>query len=258
MAKFKVVQFNMQFGQVWDEADPDKAPIDVEQTIAELRSHDADIILLQEVEKAPPGGVQIDPPPNCTKLRQGLKNYDCFFSYPKADPRELPFGFGLAIFSKTPMRDTIRRELPSPPVEFEFEGKRSTPTDRLLIGVRTTVNGRELQVFTTHLLALFMLNARSQDFPIQRRRVLEILRASKGPTLMGGDFNAASHEALARQFATAGYHTVQMEQVTWRREPLVLDHVFYNRHLRPVSHTVKPTRASDHHVLVVEFEFTAN
>jgi len=39
-----------------------------------------------------------------------------------------------------------------------------------------------------------------------------------------------------------------------RRRPDVLV-FFYNRHLRPVSHLVKPTRASDHHVLVAEFEF---
>lgn len=255
MERFKVIQLNMQFGQVWNEADPDNAPIDVARTIAELRTHDADIILLQEVERGQVGGAQIEPPPNCTKLRQALKGYDCFFSYPKVDPRELPFGIGLAIFSKTPLRDTMRRDLPSPPVEFEFEGRRTTPTDRLLIGVTTTVGGRDLRILNTHLLALFMINANSQDYPMQRRRVLEILNASKGPTVLGGDFNAANHDALLQQFATAGYKTVQSERATWRREPLVLDHIFYSRQLRSVRHAVKPTTASDHHVLVVEFEY---
>ncbi len=258
MASFKIIQFNMQFGRVWDEADPDNAPIDVARTIAELRSHDADIILLQEVEQGHLGGEQVEPPPNCTKLKQALKGYDCFFSYPKADPRELPFGIGLAIFSKTPLRDTMRRDLPSPPLEFEFEGRRTTPTDRLLIGVRTTVGGRELQIFNTHLLAFFMINADSHDYPMQRRRVLEILRESRGPTLLGGDFNVASHQALARQFANAGYQTVQSARATWRREPLVLDHIFYSRELRPLRHAVKSTTASDHYVLVVEFEFRAD
>lgn len=247
----------MQFGQVWDQADPDHAPVDIGQTIAELRRHDADVILLQEVERGQRGGVQIEPPPNCTKLKQSLDGYDCFFSYPKPDPRELPFGIGLAIFSRTPLRDTMRRELPSPRLEFQYDGKSTTPTDRLLIGVRTTVCGQELQLFNTHLLALFMLNVNSQDYPIQRMRVLEVLRASTGPTLLGGDFNVASHEALARQFAAAGYQTVQSAQPTWRREPLVLDHIFYSRHLRPLRHAVTPTPASDHHVLEVEFEFVA-
>jgi endonuclease/exonuclease/phosphatase (EEP) superfamily protein YafD len=48
---------------------------------------------------------------------------------------------------------------------------------------------------------------------------------------------------------------VQTDSVTWRRQPLVLDHIFYSRHLRPVRHAVKPTPASDHYVVVAEFEF---
>jgi endonuclease/exonuclease/phosphatase family metal-dependent hydrolase len=257
MATFKIIQFNMQFGQIWDDRDPDHAPIDLDQTIAEIRSHDADIILLQEVEHAQPGGVQIDPPPHHTRLKAALPGYDTYFSYPKADPRELPFGIGLAIFSRTPLRDVMRSDLPSPRVEFEFMGETKTPTDRLLIGAKTTVCGRELQIFNTHLLALFMLHAHTQDHPMQRRRVLEVLRTSTGPTVLGGDFNVVSHEALARQFAAAGFETVQTSEITWRRGPCVLDHIFYSRHLKPVRHQVKPTPASDHHVLAAEFEFVA-
>ena len=49
MCAFKVLQFNMQFGQNWNEANPDFAPINIDLTIAEIRDHDADIVLLQEV-----------------------------------------------------------------------------------------------------------------------------------------------------------------------------------------------------------------
>ena len=62
-------------------------------------------IMLQEVERALPGGVQVQPAPNYTRLRAELAGYDSWFSYPKSDPRELPFGIGLAIFSRTPLRD---------------------------------------------------------------------------------------------------------------------------------------------------------
>ena len=48
---FRVLQFNMQFGQIWDDTYPDRAPIRLEQTVAEIRRHDADYILLQEVER---------------------------------------------------------------------------------------------------------------------------------------------------------------------------------------------------------------
>lgn len=256
MTTFKILQLNMQYGQAWDDADPDHAPVNLDLTLDEIRSHGADIVLLEEVELAQPGGVQANPPPNYTRLRAGLNGYDGQFAYPRADPRELPFGIGLAIFSKTPLRDVLRRDLPSPPVEFEYAGKKHTPTDRLLLGATTTVAGRELRVLNTHLLALFMLNTDSTEFSRQPRLVVEAARASAGPTVVAGDFNVVIHEALVRQFAAAGYQTVQASQPTWRRQPYVLDHIFYSHHLRLVGHTVKPTRASDHHVLVAEFEFT--
>ena len=256
MKTFKILQFNMQYGQPWDDANPDHAPIDLDLTLDEIRGHAADIVLLQEVELAQAGGAQAYPPPNYTRLRAGFDGYDSYFAYPKADPRELPFGIGLAVFSKTLLRDVLRRDLPSPPVEFEFGGEKHTPTDRLLLGATTTVAGRDLRLFNTHLLAFFMMNSSTADYPVQLRLVLEAARDSTGPTVLAGDFNVVSHEALTRQFAAAGYRTVQTGQATWRRHPFVLDHIFYSRHLRPLRHVVKPTRASDHHMVVAEFEFT--
>src|SRR4051812_21729794 len=147
MSKFRVLQFNMQFGQIWDDTYPDRAPIRLEATLAEIRQHDADIVLLQEVERAMPGGVQFQPPPNYTRLTEELAGYESYFSYPKADARELPFGIGLAIFSRTSLRTTTRLDLPSPPIEFDFFGQKMTPTDRLLIGAQTTIHGREVQLF---------------------------------------------------------------------------------------------------------------
>ena len=255
MSTFRVVQFNMQFGQVWDDTYPDRAPIRLESTIAEIQRHDADLVLLQEVEQALPGGVQFQPPPNYARLRTELTGYDSWFSYPKADPRELPFGLGLAIFSRTPLHDTLRLDLPSPPIEFDFFGKKTTPTDRVLVGAKTKLLGRELQLFNTHLLAFFMLGSGSTANPFQRNLVAEQLAASRGPTILTGDFNVSKHHTLVAQFAQCGYTTVQESQVTWRRRPFVLDHIFHNAQLRCVAHHVVPTPASDHHVLVADFEF---
>lgn len=255
MSTFKVLQFNMQFGQIWDEANTNHAPIDLDLTIAEILSHDADIVILQEVEHAQHGGEQIEPPPNYTRLSAAFKGYFGYFSYPKADPRELPFGIGLAIFSKTPLRDTFRYELPSPPIEFEFEGKKSTPTDRLLIGAKTVLQRHDLHLFNAHLLAYFMLNSSSEDHLEQRKLVIKQIRRAAGPSLIAGDFNVSNRDSLVHQFAEAGYQTVQTKEVTWRHRPYVLDHIFYSKHLRPVRYTVKPTKASDHHILIAEFEF---
>ena len=255
MNRFRVLQFNMQFGQIWDETYPDLAPVRLEATLEELRRHDADVIFLQEVEKAAPGGVQPAVPPNYTWLRRELTGYDSWFSFPKADPRELPFGIGLAIFSRFPLRETMRLDLPSPAIEFEFFGRKLTPTDRLLIGATTTIGGRDLQLLNTHLLAFFMLGSSSTLNPFQRNLVAERLAASRGPTILGGDFNVSQHESLVAQFAAAGFATVQDKVPTWRRRPYVLDHVFHNAPMRCVNHEVVPTVASDHHVVVADFEF---
>lgn len=256
-ARFKVLQFNMQFGQPWDDAYPDHAPINIQGTIDEIRAHDADIVMLQEVEQTQPGGCQAQPPPHYSRLKKEFTNYDSYFCYPKPDPRELPFGIGLAIFSKTPLREQVCLNLPSPPVEFDFFGEKKTPTDRLLIGVTTSVDGHHLRLFNTHLLAFFMLKTSSEVHQDQRKLVEDQLRASSAmPTLLTGDFNVSKHESLIHQFASAGYRTVQSTEITWRRRPYVLDHIFYNEWLRPVSWQVKPTPASDHHALVAEFEFT--
>ena len=255
MSRFRVLQFNMQFGQMWNDVYPDRAPIRLESTLGEIRRHDADIILLQEVEQALPGGVQAEPPPNYTRLRAELKEYESWFSYPKADPRELPFGIGLAIFSRMPLRETMRQELPSPPIEFDFLGRKTTPTDRLLIGARTTAAGQDVQLFNTHLLAFFMLGSSSTKNPFQRHLVAEHLAGARGPTILAGDFNVSKHSSLVEQFASCGFTTVQDTEVTWRRRPFVLDHIFHNASLRCVSHQVVPTPASDHHAIVADFEF---
>ena len=256
MSSFRVLQFNMQFGQIWDAARPDEAPIDLDATIAEIRRHKADIILLQEVERAKAGGQQIHPPPHYTRLSAALAGYDGYFLYPKPDPRELPFGIGLARFSRTPLRARERHDLPSPPVEFDFFGKKTTPTDRLMIGAKTTIFGRELQLYNAHLLAFFMLGTSSLAHPSQRQFVAERLATSHGgSTILAGDFNVRQHDNLIAQFVACGYQTVQKTEVTWRRQPYVLDHIFYNNPLRCVAHGVQPTPASDHHVLIADFEF---
>jgi endonuclease/exonuclease/phosphatase family metal-dependent hydrolase len=254
--RFKILQFNMQFGQIWDDAYPDHAPIQLDATIAEIRAHQADIVMLQEVEKTLPGGAQAQPPPHYHRLKAELAGYDSYFCYPKPDPRELPFGIGLAIFSKTPLREHICLNLPSPPVEFDFFGEKKTPTDRLLIGASTTIHGHDVRVMNTHLLAFFMLNSTSEEHRGQRELVAQQLRTHRDmPTLLTGDFNVSRHESLIKQFGDAGYQTVQAKEITWRRRPYVLDHIFYNDWLQPKGWWVKPTPASDHHTLSAEFEF---
>lgn len=254
MSRFRVLQFNMQFAQVWDDTYPDRAPIRIQATLEEIRKHDADVVMLQEVERAQPEGVQINPPPNYSFLASELRDYHGWFGYPKADPRELPFGIGLAIFSRRPLFDTTRLDLPSPPIEFDFFGRKTTPTDRVMIGAKINLGTTQLQLFNTHLLAFFMLGSSSTLNPFQRNLVAEQLAATRGPAILAGDFNVSKHNTLVEQFGRCGFTTVQSTEITWRRRPYVLDHIFYNAPLRCIGYRVAPTPASDHHVLVGDFE----
>lgn len=246
----------MQYGQVWDERDPNNAPIRLEEAIAEIARHDADVVHLQEVEQALPGGKQAQPPPNLRKILAALPGYHAHFSYPPADPRELPFGIGLAILSRTPLRETFAETLPSPAIEFEFYGEKKTPTDRLLIGATTDLDGRPVRLLNTHLLAFFMLKSDSRRHPEQRRRLAQHLSAAQSAgaaAILSGDFNVRDHVGLAAEYAAEGFSTVQTARVTWRRQPYVLDHIFHNSALRCVRHEVTPTPASDHHALTADF-----
>lgn len=252
MTAIRVVSFNMQFGQTWVEEDPDTAPVDLDQTIATLRAIDADVVLLQEVEQVNRSAGQINPPPNFSRIRAELPHYDGHFSYPVPDERELPFGYGLGILSRTPLHDPIVVDLPAPDLEFDFFGVRTSPTNRVLIGAKTLLQGREIQILNTHLQAFFIIDHSSDRHPQQRERVASLLRGSRIPTIIGGDFNAAPGEGTIAALEACGYTSAQKEKVTWKRMPYVLDHILFNDqwHLRQVA--VIPTAAADHDVLWVD------
>lgn len=252
---FSALTFNMQNGQVWDEKDPDGAEVNFAKAIEFVREQDADIVFLQEVERGYEGGKQIEPPPNYTRLRNALPGYDAVFAYPVPNPQEIPFGLGLAILSKTPLSDFRRVDLPAAEITFEYGGVRRAPSQRLLIEAVTEVEGRPLRLLNTHLQAFFMIKGSSNDHLTQRNLVEAELAKSAGPTLLGGDFNSAPEETLVEQYRRAGYCSCQTAEVTWRRMPFVLDHIFYNPPLRLEGCRVIPTLASDHHAVRAEFSF---
>lgn len=252
---FSALTFNMQNGQVWNEEDPDQPEVSLGSAIAFLRDQDADVIFLQEVERGYDGGRQIEPPPHYERLKSVLAGYDSVFSYPRPNKMEIPFGLGLAIFSKTPLKNFLRKDLPPAEIAFEFGGVLRKPSHRLMITAETEIEGRVLRIINTHLQAFFMINASSNDHHTQRDRVEIELRKCDSATLMGGDFNCAPGETLIEQFRRAGFQPSQRTRPTWRRMPFVIDHIFYNRLLRLEDCCVIPTAASDHHAVRSEFSF---
>lgn len=253
---FSTLTFNMQNGQPWNEDDSDNIGIHLDQTLEFLAQQDADVIFLQEVEQGFQGGNQIEPPPNYHFLKKQLKGYDSVFAYPVANQMELPFGIGLAIFSKTKLRDFQRTDLPAADVEFEFEGVRRRPSQRLLISASTVIQGVSIRLLNTHLQAFFMIGSTSKEHPAQRDAIEAELRRQQGPAILAGDLNCAPGEGVVEQFERAGFRTAQNRELTWRRMPYVLDHLFYNAPLHLENQSVIPTMASDHHAVRAEFSFS--
>lgn len=244
----------MQNGQGWSESGPDHTGVvDLEATVEFLLSLDADVLFLQEVEAGHDGGVQEAPPPNFTRLRKALRGYDGFFAYPPVNPDELPFGLGLAVFSRRRLESRRVVELPAADLDFEFGGRRRMVSKRSLIEAVCVFDGNAVRLMNTHLQAYFMLDATSNEYPEQREAVLRELRASDLPTLLGGDFNCGPGEDTAELFGRAGFPPVQTTEPTWRRRPYVLDHLFHSPQFTPRAARVIPTLCSDHHAVRAEF-----
>lgn len=249
-AEFTVATFNLQFGQTWDARNPDGAPHDISRAIRDIEGLGADVVLLQELEKVDPGAGQIQPPPNFSRIQDALPEYHAVFAYPAPNPSELPFGYGQAILSRTPLYAIESIRLPAPEMCFEFRGETRSPTDRLLLAARTRLGDREVQLYNAHLQSLFILHCSSDDYCCQRDVVENLLRSSRLPTVLGGDMNSAPGETLVQQFTAAGFRSSQTARATWKRQPFVLDHIFYNQPIELVKAEVVPTPAADHDIVV--------
>ncbi|MET7586301.1 endonuclease/exonuclease/phosphatase family protein [Streptomyces sp. NPDC005529] len=150
-----------------------------------------------------------------------------------------PGGYGQAILSAAPMKDLVTAEYPDGGSE-----------DRGYMAVTTTVDGRPLRVFNTHL-------AERRQEPVRARqtRVLaaEVVRHDRAIVL--GDFNAVPDAPELAPMWALGMDvdprcgpspTDDCEPTTdWQR---TFDYVFL-RGLVPLEHAVRPSSYSDHHVL---------
>lgn len=253
--KFSAMTFNMQFGQRWDADAPDQAPVVIEDTIDFLRANPHDVILLQEVEQALPGGRQLQPPPNFSRIQAAFPEYHGGFAYPRINPDELPFGIALAVLSRTPLIGFEAIDLPPATISFDFDGTSKVPSHRQLLRVSTMVGGRRLTLFNTHLQAFFMIGASSNEHREQRDLVEEAIRGADGAALLAGDFNCSPDEDIVAQYAQAGFQTAQQAVVTWRRRDYVTDHLFYSPHLVAESVRVIETLSSDHHAVSAQFNW---
>ncbi|WP_395570500.1 endonuclease/exonuclease/phosphatase family protein [Streptomyces sp. BK79] len=147
-----------------------------------------------------------------------------------------PGGFGQAILSAAPMTDRVSVEYPEGGSE-----------DRGYLAVTTTVDGRSVRVFNTHLA-----QRRQEAVRADQARVLaaEVARYDRAIAL--GDFNAVPDAPeLAPMWALATDTDPRCRPAStgmcrpttdWRSK---FDYVFV-RGMAPLEHRVRPTAHSDH------------
>jgi len=254
MARISILTLNMQNGQIWNAASPDEAPMNLPMTMAFIRQSNPDIFFLQELELAESGFIDRTRHPNYDYLRTAFPAYHSTFAFPANTVPHLPFGIGLAIFSRFPLSDCFHLVLPSADMEFEFKGSYWKPAERSLIGGFINLDNTRIQLLNTHLQAYFMCDSTSNRYPQQRIILKAVLNKRSCPTILAGDFNCTPDEGTIVDIESCGMISSQKDQVTWYRMPLVLDHVFHSPEFRQLSCTVHDNEISDHMGVEVELE----
>ncbi|WP_238697543.1 endonuclease/exonuclease/phosphatase family protein [Streptomyces sp. E2N166] len=159
-----------------------------------------------------------------------------------------PGEFGQAILSAAPMTDHVSVEYPEGGSE-----------DRGYMAVTTTVGGRNVRVFNTHLA-----QRRQESFRAGQTRVLatEVARHERAVVL--GDFNAVPDASeLTRIWALAADADPQCRPTRtaagacrattdWQSK---FDYVFL-RGITPAEHRVHPSRYSDHHRMYADLDLS--
>jgi endonuclease/exonuclease/phosphatase family metal-dependent hydrolase len=157
-----------------------------------------------------------------------------------------PGAFGQAILSAAPMTDRVNVEYPDGGSE-----------DRGYMAVTTTVGGRSVRVFNTHLA-----ERRQEEVRADQAGVLAAVIARHDRAIVLGDFNAVPDApelspiwALAEDTdpqCLPSYAGTCETTTDWHSK---FDYVFL-RGVTPLGHSVEPTPYSDHHMLRTDVDMT--
>jgi endonuclease/exonuclease/phosphatase family metal-dependent hydrolase len=155
-----------------------------------------------------------------------------------------PGGFGQAVLSAAPMTDVVRAEYPDGGSE-----------DRGYMAVTTTVGGRSVRIFNTHLA-----QRRQEAVRADQTAVLAAAVARHDRVIVLGDFNAVPQAfELSRIWALAADADPRCHPASagdcepttdWQSK---FDYVFL-RGLVPLGHGVHPTSYSDHHLFHADLD----
>ena len=213
--------------------------LDLGRVSSELRSWDADLVLLQEVDR---GRVRTDEVHQTRRLAARL-GYSWVYGPTR---RFQPGSTGNAVLSRWPTVDVRIRSLPWSPGYYR----------RGLVRATVDVGGREIDVYSTHLD-----HASVAVRQAQARAVAEAVRRSPRPVVLGGDLNAESGMPAIRMLERVGL--VDGWLVVGRDDGLTvpaaaprrrIDYVLADESFAPVRSQVLISLVSDHRAVRTTYD----
>ena len=251
MTRLRVATWNVRTCRT---RDPDR--VDLERTAAMLRSIDADLVALQEVDRQQERSGGADQ----ARALGELLGMDWWFCpallgpatdparWRAADPGRDPGGsaYGVALLSRLPVGSVACEALPHPQGRGE---------PRVALIARARVDGRPLSLAATHL-SFVPRNGVRQLRWLQRRLEREV-----APRLLLGDLNLWL--PVVRLVSRHGWRPLARGRTYPNlppggvARPVQIDHVLASgggRRLRPLASRVAAGPISDHRALVVDLE----
>jgi endonuclease/exonuclease/phosphatase family metal-dependent hydrolase len=220
----------------------DRSRLELEQIAAEIGALDADVVLLQEVDRNRRWSAHVDEP---AYLAAKL---DMYYAFGTNVRRSGNSEYGTAILSTYPVSDAANTLLPNGPGGQQ----------RGLLHVVVSPYGSPISVYVTHLE-----NTSSTIRLAQARSIAQIVAQDPHPKIVGGDLNAVPGSdvlgtlrgALEDSWPASGPGAGLTHPTVTPRSRI--DYLLYAGGLQPVASAVLPSAVSDHSAVRTVFEVGA-
>jgi endonuclease/exonuclease/phosphatase family metal-dependent hydrolase len=219
--------------------------LDLERIAVLIEQSGADVIGLQEVDRHwSERSNWVDQPAWFAERLKMHYGYAANLDLPPLNPGEPNRQYGTAILSRYPIKDFTNTLLPKYPAGEQ----------RGLAVATIKVRGADLRFANTHLT-----HNNDAERLEQAQKVVEVLGASKKPTMLVGDLNARPDTpeiktiltSLSDTWAEVGIgpgYTIPAENATAR-----IDYLLHSPQLKPSKASVPVTPASDHLPVVASY-----
>lgn len=183
--------------------------------------------------------------------------------YPSVDGRPYhPRILGNAVISKYPI--IMSKSYRLNPSNIKFDGTTNTE-QRVLIQTKIKLNNEVLlNFFTAHLhFSLYLKTHQKRQNQI--KKIQSILKKTKKPLILTGDFNSSYHNEEIKVLETSfnrldnkkpTWPTVSWEKSLWKPELLSyqIDHIFISEDIQSRNFNTINTNLSDHALLKAEIK----